>query len=182
MVAVPKWLLIVVAALVGAVLLAGLGFAIGYEVAPGNEHGHERNAPEGLRPGSGGVPSVPGNGNGSDLPTVPPPAPTPGTSRGAFLGVATSPSANPPGVSIVRVVAGSPAATAGLQPGDVITKLDNDAITTQSQLANRIGAHGQGDAVTITYVRNGTTQTAPVTLAARNAFQLPTPSTTVPQS
>ena len=36
----------------------------------------------------------------------------------------------------------------------------------------------RGDEVTITYVRDGETETADVTLARRPALELPTPSTT----
>ena len=77
---------------------------------------------------------------------------------------------------------GSPAADAGLQADDVITKVDDTAVATQNQLANRIGTHRAGDTVTITYLRSGTTHTARVKLTLRNAFQLPTPSTTTPQN
>jgi membrane-associated protease RseP (regulator of RpoE activity) len=172
-IAVPKWLVLVL----GALLVAVIGFGVGYAVAPGDDH-HERAA---FRPGSQFVPPTFDDGRGSDnLPTLP--TPTPPQGRSAFLGVQASRSTDPAGARIERVVPESPAATAGLKADDVITKVDNESVTSQEQLATLIGDHKQGDTVTITYVRDGATKTANVTLKLRNAFEIPTPSTTRPQS
>lgn len=172
-VAVPKWLLLVV----GALVIAAIGFGVGYAVAPGDDGGTA--SPR--RPGSGFVPGPFENGGGANRqPTIP--SPTPGTSRGGFLGVAVSRSTDPAGVRVVSVVPDSPAASAGLKVDDVITKLDGDTVTAPNQLATRIGAHRTGDQVTVTYVRAGSAATARVTLKLRNAFDLPTPSTTQAQS
>jgi membrane-associated protease RseP (regulator of RpoE activity) len=171
-VAVPKWLLLVVAAIV----CAGLGFAVGYAVAPDGDS-HEARGP---RPDSGFVAPGPfdNNGGGGSSPTVP----LPRQQGGAFLGVSTSRSTDPAGARVVQVVPGSPAADAGLQADDVITKVDGDTVANPNQLARRVQAHEDGDEVTVTYLRSGKTDTARVTLATRNVFRLPTPSTTAPRS
>ncbi len=60
----------------------------------------------------------------------------------------------------MTVVPGSPAANAGLEVGDVVTKVGGDSVKGPQQLATRIAAHRAGDEVTITYVRSGKTDTA----------------------
>jgi membrane-associated protease RseP (regulator of RpoE activity) len=175
-VAVPIWLLFVV----GALLFGLIGFGIGWAAAPGDGDTTTivrpgRGFPEGPNgsfqmPGNG---SNNGNGNGGQ-PTVPSP-----TLRGAFLGVATEASTDPSGAKILTVVPSSPASNAGLEPNDVITKVDDDNVANPQQLANRITAHQRGDKVTITYVRNEKTDTATVTLTSRASI-IPTPSTTRP--
>ncbi len=176
-VAVPKWLLLVV----GALVIAGLGFVVGWVAAPGGGHDERRAA----GPNSGFLPSPfanggngPNGGGSGNRQTNPAPAPR---RSGAFLGVATTRSANPAGVRVARVVPGAPAAAAGLKVDDVITKVDGDSVTRPEQLAASIGAHQSGDRVTITYVRGGTTDTAQVTLARRSSIQIPTPTTVPPR-
>lgn len=171
-VAVPKWLLLVV----GAIVIAGLGFAVGYAAAPDDDDDAA------LRPSSGFVVPNPFDDDGGrgNSPTIPSPGPQ--EQSGAFLGVSTSRSTDPSGARIVRVVPGTPAADAGLETDDVITKIDDDDVANPNQLARRIQAHDDGDEVTVTYVREGSTVTTDVTLATRNVFQIPTPSTTRPRS
>lgn len=62
------------------------------------------------------------------------------------------------------VVDGSPAAAAGLKQGDIITKIGDQAIDQSHSLSTLIGSHTVGDKVTITYIRDGQTHTANVTL------------------
>ena len=61
----------------------------------------------------------------------------------------------------------TPAERAGLHVGDVVTAIDGTKVTTTAQLQAAIDAKQPGDAVTLTYRRNGTTHTAKVTLANR---------------
>jgi len=68
------------------------------------------------------------------------------------------------GAKVEKVTAGSAAANAGLQNGDIITKVDSHPITTSDGLVATIRAYRPGDKVTVTYVRNGQTATAQVTL------------------
>ena len=63
------------------------------------------------------------------------------------------------------VVAGSPADRAGLQSGDIITKVDGVAIDSDNSLTALISAHKVGDTVTLTVLRGGKTITLKATLA-----------------
>ena len=54
------------------------------------------------------------------------------------------------GAIVLQVVPGSPAAAAGLQRGDDITALDGTATHTAAELADQLGQHRPGDAVTLT--------------------------------
>jgi S1-C subfamily serine protease len=58
-----------------------------------------------------------------------------------------------PGAMIIRVVADSPAAQAGLQEGDHILSVDGTAIDADHSLADLIGAHQPGDSVTLRIAR-----------------------------
>jgi serine protease Do len=62
------------------------------------------------------------------------------------------------------VVSGSPAAQAGLQQGDIITKVGNQSISQSNTLSVLIGKYKVGDKVQLTYIRSGKTQTVTVTL------------------
>jgi len=62
---------------------------------------------------------------------------------------------------------GGPADKAGLQPGDVITKIDDTAIDSGPALIGEIWTHQPGDTVTLTYTRDGKTNTTEVTLGER---------------
>ncbi|MBG0853996.1 trypsin-like peptidase domain-containing protein [Streptomyces spinoverrucosus] len=65
------------------------------------------------------------------------------------------------------VEAGGPADKAGLKPGDVITKLDDTVIDSGPTLIGEIWTHKPGDRVTITYERDGSTNTVDLTLGSR---------------
>ncbi len=64
------------------------------------------------------------------------------------------------------VVSGSPADKAGLQSGDIITKVGGDAITSKVSLTALISKHKVGESVQITYIRDGKTKTVTATLQA----------------
>jgi putative serine protease PepD len=55
---------------------------------------------------------------------------------------------------------------AGLQPGDVITKVDDEVISDSEALVATIRGHRPGDRVVLTYVRNGKTLTTTATLGS----------------
>ena len=84
-----------------------------------------------------------------------------------YLGVYVGTPANRSGAQIAQVKSGSPAASAGLKAGDVITAFDGQAIQSPQDLTAAVGAKAPGDKVTITYVRNGSTKTAQVTIGTR---------------
>ena len=93
----------------------------------------------------------------------------------AFFGLQTVPippgSATEAGVKeglfVAGVVAGGPAEQAGLRQGDVITKLDGTAATTNVQLQELTLTKSPGDKVTVDYVRNGAAASTTVTLGTQ---------------
>jgi membrane-associated protease RseP (regulator of RpoE activity) len=84
----------------------------------------------------------------------------------ALLGVLTE-KKEAAGATVKEVSKESPAAKAGLQVGDVITKVDADKIEEPKELFEKIGAHEPGDKVTITYLRDKKENKATVTLDER---------------
>jgi PDZ domain-containing protein len=68
------------------------------------------------------------------------------------------------GVMVVNVIPGSPAAAAGIEPGDVITNVDNKPVTTPAQVNAAIARLHAGDRVQIQYVQSFTTYTTQATL------------------
>ncbi|WP_370146734.1 S1C family serine protease [Kitasatospora sp. GAS206B] len=91
----------------------------------------------------------------------------------AALGVVVRPyftaSYQPAGVVIVSLTAGGPAASAGLQAGDVITQVGSTQITTVNSLTTALASLSPGNKVTVTYTRAGATKTADVTLGTLGA-------------
>ncbi len=88
-----------------------------------------------------------------------------GSVQHAYLGVGIATASN--GVRLTEVRGGTPADKAGLQAGDVITKLDGKAVSGAPELGSAIDAKRPGDSVSLTYVRGGKTATVTVKLAAR---------------
>jgi serine protease Do len=74
--------------------------------------------------------------------------------------------ANAGGALIDHVQAGSPAAKAGLQSGDVITALDNGEIKDARDLARRVAQVAPGKAVELHIKRGGADRTISLTAAA----------------
>jgi serine protease Do len=62
------------------------------------------------------------------------------------------------------IVGGSPAAAAGLQGKDIITKINDQNVDRNNTLASVIGRFKVGDKVTITYIRGGDTKTTEATV------------------
>ncbi len=68
------------------------------------------------------------------------------------------------GALIVSVTSDSPADTAGLKAGDVITKIDDENINTTEELISATRSHQIGDQVEIVYYRGDVQKVANVTL------------------
>lgn len=68
------------------------------------------------------------------------------------------------GVLIRQVEEESPAAKAGLRPGDIVVKLDGETVSTPSDLRRAVRQHDAGDEVKVEYVRHGKSASAKVTL------------------
>jgi putative serine protease PepD len=86
-----------------------------------------------------------------------------GTAAGAQI--ATTGSAN----CVHPVAANSPAAAAGLQPGDVVTAIDGTSITSTDQFIATIDNYVPGRTVTLTIKRSGQSKQVKVTLGTRPA-------------
>jgi putative serine protease PepD len=71
------------------------------------------------------------------------------------------------GLRVAAVVAGGPAATAGLRAGDIITSIDGAAAMSADQLIVLTLTRRAGDRAQVGYERGGREATATVTLAAR---------------
>ena len=85
---------------------------------------------------------------------------------GISVGNAASTTAGAPGLgaTVRDVAAGGPAAKAGLQSGDVITKVDARIVTDANSLVVAIRSHDPGSTVTITASRAGVPRTTSATL------------------
>lgn len=75
----------------------------------------------------------------------------------------------PIGLLVREVAPGSPAAQAGLQRQDIITKIDEFAINDEQSLNFRTTTKGIGNTVTVTYVRDGQVRTTALRLASAPA-------------
>ncbi|HET7320453.1 MAG TPA: trypsin-like peptidase domain-containing protein [Candidatus Saccharimonadales bacterium] len=92
-------------------------------------------------------------------------------SNGAYIAPAVD-------ASQPSVVSGSPAESAGLKEGDVITKVDGKSVDQSHSLTGLLGQHKPGDKVTLTIVRDGKTQDIDVTLGTAPATTDTTPTDT----
>lgn len=73
----------------------------------------------------------------------------------------------PAGAYVLGVVEDSCAAKAGLQEGDIITKLDDADITSSDDLQNALADYRAGDTATLTVSRSGQVQTLTITFDER---------------
>ncbi|HTZ45857.1 MAG TPA: trypsin-like peptidase domain-containing protein [Jatrophihabitans sp.] len=97
-----------------------------------------------------------------------------GKATHAVLGVQVTNAQNGPtgtttGVPLSTVSAGGVAAKAGLQRGDLVTKVDDQQVTTADALIAAVRSHAPGEKVTITYVRGGKTSSVSVTLGSSDS-------------
>ncbi len=70
------------------------------------------------------------------------------------------------GAYVAEVVSGSGAANAGLEQGDIITKIDDQSVSSATELVIAVRSHNPGDTVTVTFNRQGSEQTAEVVLGS----------------
>jgi S1-C subfamily serine protease len=95
-----------------------------------------------------------------------------GSATRAYLGVRARTQADGPnsevgtGAQIDSVEAGSAAADAGLQPGDVITAVGDRPVTSSTELTAAVRSEAPGEKVTLTVRRGSGTQTVEVTLGS----------------
>jgi putative serine protease PepD len=101
-----------------------------------------------------------------------------GTADHAVIGVALDMRFEDGGARILSadqssepISAGGPADQAGLQPGDVIVKVDDRLIIGPGDLIVELGTHSPGDTVTVTYLRDGEPQ-APIQVTLASSERL----------
>ena len=88
----------------------------------------------------------------------------------AYLGVATSDaSTSSVGAAIGQVTAGGPAAKAGLQAGDVVTKLGGSTVKDSSDLVGAIAGRKPGEQVKVTVKRGSSNIERTVSLGTQTA-------------
>ncbi len=84
----------------------------------------------------------------------------------SYVGVELNANSNG-GAQISQVQAGSPASTAGLKAGDVITAINGTAITSTAQFISTVDGFPPGKTITLTVKRGGQTQNIKLTLGTR---------------
>lgn len=72
-----------------------------------------------------------------------------------------------PGITVTDVTPSSPAAQAGLKPGDTITAIDGKTVKSGDELVDDIASRKPGSKVKIGYMRNGKKEETNVTVASR---------------
>jgi putative serine protease PepD len=93
------------------------------------------------------------------------------TIKRAYLGVSTSGDSGR--VTVAAVSAGGPAASAGVQVGDVIASVGGKKVSTPDDVAAAIQDRRPGESVPVEVSRGGSAQTLNVTLAERPANATP---------
>jgi putative serine protease PepD len=88
----------------------------------------------------------------------------------AYVGVFLN-GASTGGAQITSVQAGSPAATAGLQQGDLVTAIDGKPISSTQQFIETVDTYSPGQTITVTLKRGGSTTTVKLTLGTRPQSQ-----------
>ena len=177
---VPKWVGLVAAAIVAALIFGGIGYAIGDSSDSGTTQNASNVVPERQRqrrPAAARWRPVPrwpaperrtgtadgngnGNGGGSD-------AATPASSASACR-----PATDPKGVEITDVADGSPAAKAGLQARRRHHRHRRQRRHGRPwRCARGPGQASSGDEISVTYTRDGQSSTVKVTLTSRSQAQ-----------
>jgi putative serine protease PepD len=95
-----------------------------------------------------------------------------GKASHASLGVQVGNDPSARGARIVNVTSGGPAAAAGLPAGAVVTKVDNQVVSSADALGAAVRSKAPGDTVTLNYLDpSGNTRTAQVTLGTDQGQQ-----------
>jgi putative serine protease PepD len=87
--------------------------------------------------------------------------------RYPYLGISVGNPVSGHGATVGSVQAGSAAAAAGLEAGDVITAVDGTPIAGADQLTNVVSSHRPGDTLRLTVERKSATMTLDATLGTR---------------
>ncbi|SDL58477.1 putative serine protease PepD [Glycomyces sambucus] len=88
-----------------------------------------------------------------------------GSVEQGYLGVSVA-DTDGNGAMVLSVEAGSPAEAAGLQEGDIITAVDQNPVTSASEVVAAVQGTASGTEVAITYTRDGKEESTSATLSA----------------
>ena len=91
--------------------------------------------------------------------------------RRPLLGVYSDHNGDFDGAHVTSVIRNSPAAEAGLLPGDIITRINGNAIKDSKELVDIINDHSGGETVSITYERQGREYHTEAELAQTTTFR-----------
>ena len=94
-----------------------------------------------------------------------------GTSQTPVIGVSLDMNFAGPGAKVIKITGSGPAESAGIKLNDIITKIGDRVIDDATELVVAIREHAPGDAIKVTFTRNGSPQTATITLGASAAKQ-----------
>jgi serine protease Do len=72
------------------------------------------------------------------------------------------------GVLLESVDREGPAFGAGMKPGDVIVRINNTVVDTQSEFEEELSYYNPGNKISLTYLRDGKSETTSLTLVNRN--------------
>jgi len=95
---------------------------------------------------------------------------TTGSSRTPIIGVQLDMTFEGPGGKIAEVNTGGAADAAGIQVGDIVTKVDGAPVADGTALIVKIRANAPGDAIALTVIRNGREQQVELVLGETSAF------------
>ncbi|MCW3012855.1 MAG: hypothetical protein JWO90_3259 [Solirubrobacterales bacterium] len=84
-----------------------------------------------------------------------------------WIGISSGETTSGSGAQVAAVTDSSPAAGAGLRAGDVITKLDGEAVGGPGDIAGAVADRAPGERVEVAYTRGGQEQTVQLTLGTR---------------
>jgi peroxiredoxin len=91
----------------------------------------------------------------------------PALGQRGWLGVELATAPGEPGVRVRRVLRNSPAARAGLLAGDLILRIDGQAVTEPADVVRRVGTRGAGARLSVALKRGSTDRMLAVVLDAR---------------
>jgi membrane-associated protease RseP (regulator of RpoE activity) len=80
------------------------------------------------------------------------------------LGVSVEDRANDNGVTVIRVAPSSAAAAAGLREGDILTRINGEAVQSATALQQLVRETRRGEKLRITYERDGSQRTTEATI------------------
>ena len=90
-----------------------------------------------------------------------------GSARYPIIGAGVSSRRSQDGAELTRINSGDPADKAGLESGDLVTRVDGDPVSSSIDLVVAIRSHVAGDRLELTVERGSSERTVALTLASR---------------